>query len=221
VEHVRAAVRSDTVVLVRVAESNIGSLSERWTSCGRVVIPWVETAEQLRQAVAYARFPRRVCAGSARSARPVGTVFGSAHREANEHVLVVPIIESVHGGRNIDALLQVDGIELFFFGRRTTPRRPPSRTVGRAGVAETILAIKDRIRAAGKHCGVLATSDENLRERRPRDFACSARARRRTAPAQLTRALAAVGRDRTIVPTFAPESAAPTQSFPAAGVSAA
>ena len=58
VEHIRAAVRSETVVLVRVAEVNIG-LIKRALDIGAdgVMIPWMESAEQLRQAVAFARYP--------------------------------------------------------------------------------------------------------------------------------------------------------------------
>src|SRR5205809_5669838 len=57
-EHVRATVRSDTVALVRVAELD-GGLIKRVLDIGAdgVVVPWVETAEQLRQAVAVARHP--------------------------------------------------------------------------------------------------------------------------------------------------------------------
>src|SRR5215475_14009859 len=57
-EHVRATVRSDTVALVRIAELNAG-LIKRALDIGAdgVVIPWIETAEQLRQAVAFARYP--------------------------------------------------------------------------------------------------------------------------------------------------------------------
>src|SRR5580765_1155612 len=57
-EHIRAAVRSETVVLVRIAELNSG-LIKRALDLGAdgVVVPWVETAEQLRQALAYASYP--------------------------------------------------------------------------------------------------------------------------------------------------------------------
>src|SRR5687768_18479088 len=59
VEHLRATVRSDTVALVRVAELN-GGLIKRALDLGAdgVVIPWIETAEQLRQAVAFAQYPQ-------------------------------------------------------------------------------------------------------------------------------------------------------------------
>src|SRR6266536_3324942 len=51
VEHLRAAVRSDTVCLVRVAECNVG-LIKRALDIGAdgVVVPWVESADQLRSA---------------------------------------------------------------------------------------------------------------------------------------------------------------------------
>src|SRR5580765_5447813 len=57
-EHIRAAVRSDTVVLVRIAELNAG-LIKRVLDIGAdgVVVPWIETVEQLNQAVAFARYP--------------------------------------------------------------------------------------------------------------------------------------------------------------------
>jgi 2-keto-3-deoxy-L-rhamnonate aldolase RhmA len=47
-EHIRATVRSDTVVLVRVAELN-GGLIKRALDIGAdgVVVPWIESADQL------------------------------------------------------------------------------------------------------------------------------------------------------------------------------
>src|SRR5438309_5556032 len=57
-EHIRATVRSETVVLVRVAELHAG-LIKRALDLGAdgVVIPWIETAEQLKQAVSFATYP--------------------------------------------------------------------------------------------------------------------------------------------------------------------
>src|ERR1044071_7340791 len=57
-EHIRATVRSDTVALVRVAELNCG-LIKRALDIGAdgVVVPWVETAEELKRAVAYSHYP--------------------------------------------------------------------------------------------------------------------------------------------------------------------
>ncbi len=71
--HIRATVRSDTVALVRLAELNI-ALVKRAIDLGAdgIVIPWIETPEQLRQAVSFARFPPRACAASAANEPPLG-----------------------------------------------------------------------------------------------------------------------------------------------------
>src|SRR5713101_6536117 len=117
-EHIRAAVRSDTVVLVRVAELNAG-LIKRALDIGAdgIVVPWVETAEQLRQAVAFAAYPPEGVRGiGAERATGWGECFGRHTQEANENVLVVPMVESVIAGENIRTLSEVAGVELVFLG---------------------------------------------------------------------------------------------------------
>src|SRR6266704_3865229 len=107
-EHVRATVRSDTVVLVRVAELN-ASLIKRALDIGAdgIVIPWIETAEQLKQAVAFATYPPEGVRGiGAERATGWGECFVRHTQEANEHVLVVPIIETVTAGKNLRELCQ-------------------------------------------------------------------------------------------------------------------
>ena len=61
VEHLRAAVRSSTVVLIRVAELNV-ALIKRALDIGAdgVVIPWVETPEQARALIARAAREKRI-----------------------------------------------------------------------------------------------------------------------------------------------------------------
>ncbi len=172
-EHVRAAVRSETVVLVRVAESAAG-LIKRALDIGAdgVVVPWIESADQLRQALSYALYPPQGVRGiGAERATAWGQCFAQHTAEANENVLVVPIVETVRAGQNIDALCAVDGIELLLLGPADY-----SATAGHRGhwegpgVAAQLLAIKDAIRRAGKHCGLIATSRENLIERRSQGF---------------------------------------------------
>src|SRR5215212_7385827 len=73
VEHLRATVRSETVALVRVAECNVG-LIKRALDIGAdgVVVPWVESADQLRQASPSRITPPTASAASAPSAPPAG-----------------------------------------------------------------------------------------------------------------------------------------------------
>lgn len=96
-EHVRAAVRSETVVLVRVAESN-GGLIKRALDIGAdgVVVPWIESADELRRAASYALYPPQGVRGiGAERATAWGQCFAEHTAEANENVLIVPIVETV------------------------------------------------------------------------------------------------------------------------------
>src|SRR5947207_4598322 len=118
VEHLRAAVRSETVVLVRLAELQLG-LIKRALDIGAdgVVIPWVETAEQLREAVAFAHYPPAGVRGiGAERATGWGQCIPQHIGEAGENILVVPMIESVRGGQNIGEMVKVNGVDLFVLG---------------------------------------------------------------------------------------------------------
>jgi 2-keto-3-deoxy-L-rhamnonate aldolase RhmA/quercetin dioxygenase-like cupin family protein len=213
VEHLRATVRSETVALVRVAECNIG-LIKRALDIGAdgVVIPWMESAEQLRQAVAFAHYPPDGVRGiGAERATCWGQCFVEHTGEANENVLVIPIIESVRGGRNIRELLRVDGADIFFFGPAdySSSAGFPGQWEG-PGVANEILSVKDLIIAAGKHCGVVATGDANLAERKSQGFRMLGVGLDGGLLLRSLRAsLQTLGRDRKINPLFQPESAPP------------
>jgi len=210
-EHIRAAVRSDTVVLVRIAEVNVG-LVKRVLDIGAdgVVVPWMEEVEQLRDAVAFAHYPPDGLRGiGAERATCWGQCFVEHVEEADEHVLVVPIIESVKGGQNIARLLDVDGVEIFFFGPAdySSTAGYPGQWEG-PGVAEMIAEAKDAIRAAGKNCGVVATSNENLDQRLEQGFRMLALGLDGGLLLRSLRgALEHVGRDRQISPSFSPQGA--------------
>jgi 2-keto-3-deoxy-L-rhamnonate aldolase RhmA len=173
VEHLRATVRSETVALVRVAELNLG-LIKRALDCGAdgVVIPWIETTEQLRQAVEYANYPRDGVRGiGAERATAWGEALAEHTAEANENVLVVPILETVKSSVHLPGMLRVDGVDLFWFGPADYSSTAGYRGQWEGpGVAEQILRMKNMIRQAGKHCGLLSTSIDNLRQRREQGF---------------------------------------------------
>jgi 2-keto-3-deoxy-L-rhamnonate aldolase RhmA/quercetin dioxygenase-like cupin family protein len=168
VAHIRAAVRSSTVVLVRITELNAGAI-KRALDIGAdgIVVPWVESAEQLRQAVSFARYPLDGVRGiGAERATAWGQAFVEHTSSANQHVLVVPIIETVRAARQVPAMLTVDGVELFFFGPADFSASAGHRGQWEGpGVAEQILELKDKIVAAGKQCGVMVTSHDDLAQR--------------------------------------------------------
>jgi len=172
-EHIRAGLRSDTVVLVRLAERST-ALTKRALDIGAdgVVIPWMETAEELREAVRDAQYPpegRRGIGGE--RATVWGQCLAEHTAEANENVLVVPLIESVAAVPNVAEMCKVDGVDVFFFGPADLSATAGFRGQWEGpGVAEQILNAKDKIRAAGKHCGLLATGIDNLCERVEQGF---------------------------------------------------
>lgn len=217
VDHLRATVRSVTVALVRISELN-GALIKRALDIGAdgVVVPWVESAEQLRQAVSYARYPQDGMRGiGAERATGWGQAFVEHAAEANDHVLVVPIIETVRTVRQVPLMCKVDGVELFFFGPADFSSTAGYRGQWEGpGVAEQILQMKDVIRASGKHCGLIATSTDNQRERQAQGFrAIGLGMDSGLLLRSLKAALGAVGQDRTIRASLIPD-AKPTAATP-------
>jgi len=128
--------------------------------------------------------------------------------EANEHVLVVPIIETVRTVKQVPLMCQVDGVEILYFGPADFSSTAGFRGEWEGpGVAEQILQLKDTIRRAGKHCGLLATNPDNLIERREQGFRMiGVGADSGLLLRSLRGSLAAVGRDRTIQASLTPES---------------
>jgi 2-dehydro-3-deoxyglucarate aldolase/4-hydroxy-2-oxoheptanedioate aldolase len=173
VAHLRATVRSRTVALVRVAELN-SSLIKRCLDLGAdgVVIPWVETVDQLQQAVTFAHYPpegRRGIGGE--RATVWGQCLSEHTTEANEHVLVVPMIESVAAIEAVPAMCRLPEVEVFFFGPADFSSSAGYRGQWEGpGVAKQIIDLKTTIRAAGKHCGTVTTNVEDLLRRQDNGF---------------------------------------------------
>ncbi|MEI7683539.1 MAG: aldolase/citrate lyase family protein [Planctomycetota bacterium] len=208
VEHLRATVRSETVALVRIATLDVGFI-KRALDLGAdgVVAPWIESAEQLTQAVAFARYPVEGVRGiGAERATAWGQAFAEHTAEANEHVLVVPIFETVTAAKRVEELARVAGVELAFFGPADLSSSAGHRGQWEGpGVAEQIAHMKDVLRAAGKQCGVVATSLDDLEQRRRQGFRMIALGIDTGLLLRSLRgALASVGRDRVMRASLVP-----------------
>ena len=207
-EHVRATVRSDTVALVRVAELNAG-LIKRALDLGAdgVVIPWVESAEQLERALAFARYPPEGVRGiGAERATGWGHCVAEHTGEANDHVLVVPILETVRAVAQVPALCRTEGVDLFFVGPADLSASAGFRGHWEGpGVAGHVREMKETIRRAGKHCGIVAAGAEDLVRRREQGFRLIGLGMDAGLLLGAIRsALGAVGRDRGLVASLAP-----------------
>ena len=127
------------------------------------LVPYVQTAEEARQAVAATRYPPHGVRGYAGAPRAsgYGRIKDYAHRCADEMCVLVQI-ETVEGLNNLEAIAAVDGVSGVFIGpgdlsaalgHLGNPKHPEVLKV----IDETIA----RIRACGKAPGIL-TGDEAL-----------------------------------------------------------
>lgn len=113
-----AADAGDTQPIIRVRE-NAGSEIQRALDVGAagVQIPQVETEETAREAVEAARFGPIGERGFSPYVRAGGYVGSADYTdEQNENVAVIVQIEGERGVDNIDAIMDVEGIDVLFLG---------------------------------------------------------------------------------------------------------
>ncbi|WP_216870667.1 HpcH/HpaI aldolase family protein [Modestobacter excelsi] len=120
VAHVRAAEARGTIPMVRVPE-NRAVLIQQAVDVGAqaVVVPHVETAADAEAAVAALRLPRAGSRGRCSSIRAAGFSrqgWEEHSRLVDAEVLVIPIVESELAVHNLEAILDVDGIDHVQFG---------------------------------------------------------------------------------------------------------
>ena len=104
--------------LVRVPENR-----EVWfkkaldTGCDGVVVPQVRSAEEARSAIEWSLYPPagRRSVGISR-AHQFGMSFQEYVDSANDRLAVVLQVEHIEGVRNIDAIVEVEGIDAVFIG---------------------------------------------------------------------------------------------------------
>lgn len=126
-----------------------------------LLIPMIESVEQAELMVKAVRYPpygiRGVGAALARATRwnSIPNYYATAH----ENICLLIQIESVAGLENLDAILQVEGIDGIFIGAVDL-----SATMGYEGnpnhpeVQKAVIDAIKRIRAAGKAAGILSTT---------------------------------------------------------------
>lgn len=128
-----------------------------------LLIPMVETVEQAELMVRAVRYPpegiRGVGAALARATR--WNSIPNYYQMAHEEICLLIQIESVTGLENLDAILQIDGIDGVFIGAVDL-----SATMGYQGdpnhpeVQKAVIDAIQRIRSAGKAAGILSTQHE-------------------------------------------------------------
>jgi 4-hydroxy-2-oxoheptanedioate aldolase len=130
-----------------------------------LLIPYVQTAEEARAAVASTRYPPQGVRGVAVSAR--GSRYGRLkdyYKRIDDEICVVVQIETQRALENIDAIAAVDGIDGLFIG--PSDLAADLGHLGETNHPEVRAAIEtalNRIRKTGKASGILAPIEADAR----------------------------------------------------------
>jgi 4-hydroxy-2-oxoheptanedioate aldolase len=127
-----------------------------------LLIPYIDTAEQARNAVAYTRYPPKGLRGY--SAAPRASLFGRVKnypQVCEDELCVILQIETRVGLKNIEEIATVEGVTGLFIGPGDLSAA--LGYVGNPGHPEVVAIIEDAIRrigACGKPAGILAADFE-------------------------------------------------------------
>ncbi|MEK7684711.1 MAG: 4-hydroxy-2-oxoheptanedioate aldolase [Verrucomicrobiota bacterium] len=146
---------NDLVLIKRILDIGAQSL----------LIPYVQTSEEARQAVAATRYPPQGARGVASLHR--ANRFGRVKDyflQANDQMCVIVQIETRAALANLEAIAAVEGVDGLFIG--PSDLAAALGHLGNAGHPEVRTAIDDairRIRQAGKAAGILAPAEADAR----------------------------------------------------------
>ena len=109
---------TESVIIVRAAWNDVVMIKQILdVGAEGVVVPWVNSAEEARRAVAAAKYPPlgiRGC-GPRRAAR-LSASSAEYFVKANDNILVLGQIETVQAVENLDEMLQVEGLDGIMVG---------------------------------------------------------------------------------------------------------
>ena len=146
VEHIRATRNTSTTPLVRIPETTPGII-KRVLDLGAhgIIVPQVNSAEEVALAVRCAKYPPDGIRGvGGERATLWGLGLQSQTALANRETMVIPLIETVAGGRNLGPILDVPGVDAVFLG--PADYSASAGYLGQwegPGVADAILGFKD------------------------------------------------------------------------------
>ena len=119
VSQLQAVDTTETVSIVRIAWNETPRFKRTLDmGPGGIMIPYVNTAEEARQAVASMRYPPQGVRGAARfhRANGFGRQFESYFADANDKLLTVVQIETVEAVANAEEIAAIDGVDVLFVG---------------------------------------------------------------------------------------------------------
>ena len=123
-----------------------------------IVMPHVNTAEEARAVVDAAKFHPIGSRGSWTSRQGIGV--DDYYAKANDETAVIVLIEDIVAVRNLDEILEVDRVDVFFIAAGDL-----AQSMGHPGnpthpdVLETVDGAIEQITGAGRNPGIVATND--------------------------------------------------------------
>ena len=156
---VRAAELVNVTPIVRVQSHDVSVITRALDrGAGGVQVPHVNTRKEAEEVVRNAKFAPIGHRGFAGGRSAFGEKMAEYTKRANDETMVIVMLEEVEALRNLDEILKVDHIDVFFVapGDLAQSMGFPGR-MDHPEVQAAIDGAVAKIRAAGKAPGVLAT----------------------------------------------------------------
>ncbi|WP_432799934.1 HpcH/HpaI aldolase family protein [Poriferisphaera sp. WC338] len=165
----RAFSNTKAVPVVRVSQNSTIEIRQMLDAGAQgIIVPMVNTRKDAEKAVAAAKYPPRGVRGFGYCrANQHGANFDNYISEANDNIFIVAQIEHIEGVKNIDAILDVDGIDGAFVGpydlsgSLDIPGKLDDPRVQKA-LEDVIAACQKANKSAGLH--VVAPDSEKIAE---------------------------------------------------------
>ena len=138
-----------------------------------ILVPYVNSAEEARQAVSYCKYPMEGVRGVAPSPRAPGFGMNSANymQHANEETLVMTAVETMEAVEHIEEIVQVEGLDGIFIGPMDlatsmghfcNPSHPD--------VQAAIRKVEQTVIGSGKFLATVASGMEDARKKYDRGY---------------------------------------------------
>lgn len=155
----QAAATTPAVPIVRIA-ANEGARFKRALDLGAagIMVPWVNSELEARQAVAHLRYPPRGTRGVMKMTRACefGSGFVDYFERGHEQIVLMAQIETAEAVAEVDAIAAVEGVDVLFIGPMDlTTSLGIQEQFDHPRFHECLGKISQAARRAGKATGIL------------------------------------------------------------------
>lgn len=157
---------TSAATVVRIAENETPRFKRVLDlGAGGVMVPYVNTAEEAKAAVAAVRYPPRGIRGVSKFNRAAsfGSDFEDYYARAHERIVTMAQIETPESLQCVDSIASVDGVDVLFVGPLDlTTNLGIQGQFNHPKFVEARREVARAARAAGKAAGILATAPDQV-----------------------------------------------------------